>query len=140
NTTISTTPGEQKNSTGNIFSLLIYTGGISVELTINPAESNTQSVVLDHNYQFDNPTNAAQPANALWAPSYAGTALDTGAGRPAMTSNNSYAHVLPFGKRKSRWQGAFTATEAVVGDRGPAYATSDAATYPANGRWTLVTG
>jgi prepilin-type N-terminal cleavage/methylation domain-containing protein len=142
NTTLAApTNVEMKNCTGNIWSLLIYTGGISVELTINPAESNTQSVVLDDNYEFDNPQMTVQPANALWDPKYAGTAID-GTPRPMMQSNNSYAHILPFGRRKARWQDTFTTTEAVVGDRGPSYvsASSDNGDYPANGRWTLIAG
>jgi prepilin-type N-terminal cleavage/methylation domain-containing protein/prepilin-type processing-associated H-X9-DG protein len=140
NTTITTPTGEGKNCTANILSLLIYTGGISVELVYNPAESATGTVVQDDNYQFDNPSNAAQPQNALWDPSFSGTPLDTGNGRPTGISNNSYAHILPFGKRKARWQDTFTTTEAVFGDRGPAYHASDAAPYPANGRWTLIAG
>jgi prepilin-type N-terminal cleavage/methylation domain-containing protein/prepilin-type processing-associated H-X9-DG protein len=142
NTTAGTGVPESKNSTGNIMSLLIYTGGISVELAINPAEAATGTVIQDDNYQFDNPSNATNPQNALWDPSFAGTPLDTGFGRPASTSNNSYAHILPFGRRKARWQDTFTTTEAVWGDRGPQYAANDSGPYPqsTNGRWTLVTG
>jgi prepilin-type N-terminal cleavage/methylation domain-containing protein/prepilin-type processing-associated H-X9-DG protein len=142
NTTVgSVTNPEAKNTTGNIMSLLIYTGGISVELAINPAESATGTVVQDDNYQFDNPSNATQPQNALWDPSFTGTPVDAaGFGRPVGTSNNSYAHILPFGRRLARWQDTFTTTEAVFGDRGPQYANNDAGTYPANGRWTLITG
>jgi prepilin-type N-terminal cleavage/methylation domain-containing protein len=133
---------ELKNCTGNIWSLLIYTGGISVELTINPAESNTQSVLLDDNYEFDNPQAAVNDPNALWDPAYSGTAIDSTPHTPAMQSNNSYAHILPFGRRKARWQDTFTTTEAVVGDRGPSYvsASSDNGDYPMSGRWTLIAG
>jgi prepilin-type N-terminal cleavage/methylation domain-containing protein len=137
NTTVgSVTNPEAKNTTGNIMSLLIYTGGISVELAINPAESATGTVVQDDNYQFDNPSNATQPQNALWDPSFTGTPVDAaGFGRPVGTSNNSYAHILPFGRRLARWQDTFTTTEAVFGDRGPQYANNDAGTYP-GGRTT----
>jgi prepilin-type N-terminal cleavage/methylation domain-containing protein/prepilin-type processing-associated H-X9-DG protein len=146
NTTVGTPNSnnpETKNSTGNIMSLLIYTGGISVELAINPAESATGTVLQDDNYQFDNPNQASNPQNALWDPSYTGTPLDGGMfGRPVNTSNNSYAHILPFGRRKARWQDTFTTTEAVFGDRGPMYAPNDSGPYPQNtlGRWTLQPG
>jgi prepilin-type N-terminal cleavage/methylation domain-containing protein/prepilin-type processing-associated H-X9-DG protein len=139
NTTV-TDAGELKNCTANIFSVLIFTGGISVELTINPAESNTGGVMQDDNYQFDNPQAAQQAMNALWDPAYTGTAIDQGTGRPTGISNNSYAHILPFGRRKARWQDTFTTTEAVVGDRGPQYAPNDSGPYPQNGRWQLVAG
>jgi prepilin-type N-terminal cleavage/methylation domain-containing protein len=132
---------EMKNCTGNILSLLIYTGGISVELCINPAESNTQSVLLDDNYEFDNPQAAVNDPNALWDPAFSGTAIDQ-TPHTQMQSNNSYAHILPFGRRKARWQDTFTTTEAVIGDRGPSYvsASSDNADYPTTGRWTLIPG
>lgn len=137
NTTVSAL-GELKNTTGNIMSALIYSGNISVELCINPAEVNNQ-ITLDDNYQFDRPTNAPQPTNALWDPNFAGTPVDA-APRVAGTGNNSYAHILPFGRRKARWQDTYTTTEAVWTDRGPAYAPNDAGAYPTGGRWTLVTG
>jgi len=142
NTTVTATVPEAKNSTGNILSVLIFTGGISVELCINPAESATGTVLQDDNYQFDNPQAAENDPNALWDPSFAGTPVDTGYSRPANTSNNSYAHILPFGRRKARWQDTFTTTEAVFGDRGPQYAANDSGPYPAStmGRWQLVTG
>jgi prepilin-type N-terminal cleavage/methylation domain-containing protein/prepilin-type processing-associated H-X9-DG protein len=136
-----TTNADQKNSTGNILSLLIFTGGISVELCINPAESATQYVVQDASYEFDNPEEAEDRNNALWDPNFAGTPIDTGYGRAGGTagiSNNSYAHILPLGRRKARWQDTFTTTEAVFGDRGPAYHASDATTRPTTGRWTLL--
>jgi prepilin-type N-terminal cleavage/methylation domain-containing protein/prepilin-type processing-associated H-X9-DG protein len=138
NTTVSEV-GEAKNCTANIFSVLIFTGGISVELTINPAESNTGGVMQDDNYQFDNPQNAMTPMNALWDPAYTGTAIDTAAhGRVNGISNNSYCQILPFGRRKARWQDTFTTTEAVIGDRGPQYTANDSGTYMA--RWNLLQG
>jgi prepilin-type N-terminal cleavage/methylation domain-containing protein/prepilin-type processing-associated H-X9-DG protein len=143
NTTVTPTGNnpETKNNTGNIMSVLVYTGGISVELCINPAESATGTVIQKDNYQFDNPAAAQSPQNALWDPTFAGTPVDA-APHIVGTSNNSYAHVLPFGRRKARWQDTFTTTEAVWGDRGPQYAQNDSGPYPAgtNGRWTLVTG
>jgi prepilin-type N-terminal cleavage/methylation domain-containing protein/prepilin-type processing-associated H-X9-DG protein len=132
---------ESKNNTGNIMSLLVYTGGISVELCINPAESNTAQVVQDDNYQFDNPQQAENPMNALWDPTFCGTPNGTG-DQAGGISNNSYTHILPFGRRKARWQDTFTTTEAVWGDRGPMYAANDSAAYPqaTNGRWALLQG
>jgi prepilin-type N-terminal cleavage/methylation domain-containing protein/prepilin-type processing-associated H-X9-DG protein len=144
NTTIAQVANpEMKNNTGNIMSLLIYTGGISVELCINPAESATGTVIQKDSYQFDNPQQAQSPQNALWDPTFYGTPVDSAPPRTSGTpSNNSYAHIVPIGRRKARWQDTFTTTEAVWGDRGPAYAQNDSAIYPqaTNGRWALIQG
>jgi prepilin-type N-terminal cleavage/methylation domain-containing protein/prepilin-type processing-associated H-X9-DG protein len=129
---------DSKNSTGNIMSLLIFTGGISVELCINPAESATQYVYQDASYEFDNPEEAEDRNNALWDPNFAGSTKDSGYGQTAGVSNNSYAHILPLGRRKARWQDTFTTTEAVFGDRGPAYTANVAGQRPTTNRWTLL--
>ena len=105
--------GTAKDTTANILSLLIYTGGISVELCISPAEANTGGIVQDDDYMFENPKTARDPANALWDPAFAS---DFTGGK---VSNNSYAHVLPGGGRGALWQDTFTTTEPVVGNRGP---------------------
>jgi len=131
-----------KMNTGNILSLLIFGGHISVDLCINPAESNTAQVQADAGYTLDNPM-AVNPANALWDPQFAGTPIDnprTYRTTPVVQtgiSNNSYAHTLPFGRRKAKWQDNFTTTEAIWCDRGPTY---NGNTYPTGGRWTLTTG
>jgi hypothetical protein len=148
NTTVAATAvPDIKNTTGNIISVLIYTGGISTDICINPAESNTGQVQLDAGYTFDNPAGAAVPANALWDPRFAGTPIQAphGGWRPPPNDqtnigNQSYAHNLPFGRRKAKWTDSFTTTEAAFGDRGPMYAAADSGPYPANGRWVLVTG
>jgi prepilin-type N-terminal cleavage/methylation domain-containing protein len=141
---------EQKNNTGNILSILVFNGSISTELCVNPAESNTAQIEQDDAYEPSNPQGAATPANAVFDPRFAGSPADAGPGLPsggrrkqggAMTGPNvghqSYAHTIPFGKRQAKWSNTFTTTEAVFGNRGPVY---NETTYPANGRYTLVTG
>ena len=142
--TINATVPDFKNRTGNILSAMIYTGQISVDICINPAESNTGSVQLDAGYTFDNPPGAVTPANALWDPQFAGTPVtvpqSTNGWRANQTNiaNQSYCHVLPFGRRKAKWTDSFTTTEATFGDRGPDYVGT---VYPApSGRWVLQTG
>jgi len=144
NTTVAAqTVSDMKNTTGNIMSVLIFTGGISTDICINPAESNTGSVQIDAGYTFDNPAGAPQPANALWDPKFAGSPNHEPHGlwrttpNQANIGNQSYAHILPSGRRKAKWQDSFTTTEATFGDRGPTYVGT---TYPANGRWVLTTG
>jgi len=138
------TDPQAKNDTGNILSVLIFTGGISTDLCINPAESNTGQVQVDGGYTFDSPVvqGSGPPANALWDPQFAGTPYDSNrvyrTTPPQMgISNNSYAHIIPLGRRKAKWTDSYTTTEAAFGDRGPAY---QGTTYPTNGRWQLVTG
>ncbi len=136
---------ELKNRTGNIMSLMVFGGHISTEICINPAEAAISYVVQDMGYELDNPMGAAMPTNALWDPRFSGVGINvgqttvpapSGGWRTGVTnvSNQSYAHILPFGKRKAKWQDNFTTTEAVWGDRGPLYMGT---TYPTSGRWQL---
>lgn len=136
--------GELKNTTSNMLSVLIFNGNISPEILVSPAEANTGGVQVMTNYQYQNPQQAVSTANALWDPAFRGTPL-TESGQPAApttgVSNQSYAHVLPFGRRRSQWSDTYSTTEAVFGNRGPTYTTSqDYAAYPTTGRWTLATG
>ncbi|MBX3402626.1 MAG: type II secretion system protein [Phycisphaeraceae bacterium] len=142
NTTV-TAVGEAKNITSNILSVLIFNGNISPEICISPAEANTGQVQKDENYEYNNPQFAATPAQALWDPRFKGTALanDNQQGTDAANvSNNSYAHTVLFGKRRAQWADTFSTTEAVFGNRGPAYTANDQGTYPATGRWPLLNG
>ncbi|MFM9956739.1 MAG: type II secretion system protein [Phycisphaerales bacterium] len=131
-----------KDTTGNIFSMMIFTGSLSTEIFINPAEANGL-VTLRDTYEFDSPQGAATPAQALWDPKFRGTPLDApGAGSSTMVGtagtpgHSSYAHNPPFGKRRARWTNSFTATEAVVGNRGPVYTLTATPTRS----WNPVTG
>lgn len=139
--------GRAKDTSANIFSILIFNGNISPELCISPAESNTGAVQRDEDYEYNNPQGAGQPQNALWDPKFHGTPLTEGnasatnASSPANISNNSYAHVVYFGKRRAQWADTFSTTEAVFGNRGPQYTANDEGQYPqTTGRWTLLNG
>jgi prepilin-type N-terminal cleavage/methylation domain-containing protein/prepilin-type processing-associated H-X9-DG protein len=150
NQTVSQT-GESKNTTSNLLSVLIFNGNISPEILISPAEANTGSVQKDDNYEYNNPQGAVSSANALWDPRFQGTPAGAFAPGCNLTVNNadttttgignqSYAHILPFGKRRSQWSDSFSTTEAVFGNRGPTFAntSSDSGQYPSTGRWTLA--
>lgn len=103
--------GEAKNTTANIFSILVNFGGVGSDLLVCPDESNSR-VRRDLDYHESNPPSAVQPANALWDPAFRAD-LRTG------ESNMSYAHLQPAGKRRSMWSDTYSDTEAVIGDRGP---------------------
>src|SRR5262249_33359003 len=118
-----------------------FNGSLSTEIFINPAEADGL-VKLADTYQFDQPLGAANTSQATWDPRFRGTPLDTaGAGlspqiRAARTPRNpTHAHNPPFGERRARWSNSFTATEAVVGDRGPIYVSSGGGT---TATWNLV--
>jgi prepilin-type N-terminal cleavage/methylation domain-containing protein len=112
----------EKDTTGNIMSVMIYNGFFPVELSVSPAEIGSVEKMDD--YQTAEPEGAATEARALWDPAFRGTSRDDAIGGRSDDedpSNNSYAHTPPFGVRKSKWQNTFQATDAVLGNRGPTY-------------------
>lgn len=102
-----------KDTTANIFSLLIYSGAISTEIPISVEEVNRASIQMDDDYMFDNPSAAIDPANALWDPAFV---ADFTSGK---IGNVSYAHVLPGADRAVLWKDTGAALEPVIGNRGP---------------------
>ncbi len=134
-----------KNTTRNILSLLIWNNNITPEICVSPAEA-SGSVKVDDQYANASPSAAATPANAQWDPGFAGTPVDTAvlgnrAPRTTGVGNNSYAHNPPVNARAAKWRDTYTATEAVIGSRGPLFtgqsATTQSAPYPTAG-WTLL--
>ncbi|GJQ29305.1 MAG: hypothetical protein HBSAPP03_11890 [Phycisphaerae bacterium] len=127
--------GEPKDLPSHIMSIMIYTGFMSPELCISPAETNPNfAVYVD--YAFTNPAAAADPFNALWDPAFRAYPIEhTSHGlTPQGVGNLSYAIMPPVGARRARWSNTFSATEAIVGNRGPAY---DAVGSGASQTWTL---
>jgi hypothetical protein len=117
-----TAEGVAKDTTSNIFSLLIYNGFVPTEMFRSPAEANG-SIEEYRDYEFDSPSKAASPSAALWDPAFhaspdpefnIGTELN-----PADVGNNSYAHALPVGTRRPLWGSTFVATEVAIANRGP---------------------
>jgi competence protein ComGC len=106
--------GRAKDTTANIFSILIYNGYFSPELCVSPAESNNNIQVMP-GYSYSNPSSAAGPdtSKALWDPAFS---ADFTAAKPA---NFSYGHMLPADDRMKDWSNTFDATKAIIGNRGP---------------------
>jgi prepilin-type N-terminal cleavage/methylation domain-containing protein len=140
NTTINLSADQAiaKDSTGNILSILIWSGGVAPEMCISPGETNTMEVVRDDRYQYSDPAAAAQPAGALWDPGFAGTPVDSEPARRTIggtrVANQSYAQAIPYGKRRQLWQATMVTTQAVFGNRGPGY---EQTTAPDSGVYTL---
>jgi len=112
----------EKDTTGNVMSVLIFNGFFPVELTVSPAEAGDVEVM--ENYQNAQPEEAATPETALWDPRYRGTPLDENQGvdyGDFEGSNNSYAQVPYFGARNRIWSNTFSSTDAILGNRGPQY-------------------
>ncbi len=106
-------PASSKDTTANILSALIWSGHISTEIVVSPAEANTMNIDNDMDYELDAPKAAHDPANALWDPAFSADFTSPNKG------NVSYAHMLPAGDRRERWADNFSTTEAVIGNRGP---------------------
>ncbi|MFI4914978.1 MAG: type II secretion system protein [Phycisphaerales bacterium JB060] len=134
----STSPDFTKDTTGNALSLLIFNGYFPVELSVSPAEAG--DVEQKEGYQSANPQGAQTPESALWDPSFKGTPFDdqpVQGGYPpeyAGLSNNSYAQIPYFGARNRIWSNTFSSTDAILGNRGPAYELEGGET------WRLVEG
>lgn len=119
-----TGPDFRKDTTGNAMSLLIFNGFFPVELSISPAEAGAAE--RKENYQSANPEQAREPGSALWDPTFKGTPFDANTGVTYPTeyqniSNNSYAQITYFGARNRTWSNTFSSTDAILGNRGPAY-------------------
>jgi prepilin-type N-terminal cleavage/methylation domain-containing protein len=126
----------ESDNTGNIMSLMIYSGMVPTVLCRCPSEVN-EFVQVDEAYEYLEPQRALIPQAAAWDPGFAGVPQEQGTGggsiRRSLYANTSYAHLPPFGARKSRWQSTYNTNEAVFSDRGPVYGGSP-------GSWQLVPG
>lgn len=141
NKTINVAVGQEttKDTTRNMFSILVFDGSIPTEMCIGTTEPNGQFEAYK-DYQLSRPTGAAEPEFALWDPKFSANPADatnsTVAGQNPQ-GNFSYAHTLPFGKRKSLWSNDFSATQAMLSNRGPEY---DLNGGGQSGTWELIDG
>ena len=126
---------QEKNTTGNIFSILISQGVIEAGICYSPIELGNFEEYDE--YEFDSPEggvggNSGQPSEALWDPNFKATPLDAGYnngvygsssidGYAALPGGFSYAHTPPFAFRRPTWQNTFDALEPSLANRGPAY-------------------
>ncbi|MFZ2874848.1 MAG: DUF4339 domain-containing protein [Phycisphaerales bacterium] len=117
----------------HIYSILVYNGFISPDLLVSPAETNPGIAVATY-YQYSMPTGAVNSAQALWDPSFKAlqTEVNTYGESQATPGGTSYAIMPPVGKRRAKWSNTFNATDAILGNRGPAYA------LDSKGAWSLV--
>lgn len=147
--TIALTDGESsqiKNTTGNIFSVLIAQGIVEVGVCFSPVELGAYEEYAG--YEFDAPEGAVGSnsptglSEALWDPNFRGTPLDPiyedgVAGEPedGIPGGFSYAHTPPFAFRRSQWSNTFDALEPALANRGPVYELDGDGD---DGVWTLI--
>ena len=109
----------------HITSALIYNGFFSPELCVSPAESNGAIRVYDK-YQYSEPQGAAASDKklALWDPAFKAVQQEAQTFLPSTAADPggfSYAYMPLFGNRRPKWSNTFQSTEAILGNRGPAY-------------------
>ncbi len=125
-----------KDNTGNIYSIMVFTGFFPCEILRSPSEVNAD-IAVDENYEYYQPIRAFNPAGALWDPGLAGCPNESGTAggnsRRSPFGATSYAHLTPFGKRKAPWHSTYASTEAIVANRGPIWGGQP-------GAWTVIPG
>lgn len=143
-----------KDTTGNMFAILIAQGIIETELCISAVETGSYEQFVD--YQNDSPDGGVDggtgvQTEALWDPNFRATALDQfwengspvgndlnsapdGLEKYAGLGSFSYAHIPPFVQRRAMWQNTFQALEPALSNRGPVYEIGD----PEDGNWELI--
>ncbi len=138
-----------KDTTGNIFAVLITQGLIETEICISPVEQGSFEQYVG--YEADRPEGAVdgqngESAQALWDPNFRGTPLDPtfangtidregGPGTNNGSGGFSYAHVPPIQLRRAQWQNTFSAVEPVISTRGAGY---DLDGNGGTGTWQLI--
>jgi len=141
----------EKNTTGNIFSILISQGIVEVGLCLSPVELGLYEEY--EGYEFESPQGAVGgtagggggvPTQALWDPNFRGTPKDPRyiAGtsdenfpNPPTIGSFSYAHTPPFGFRTAGWSNNFQSLEPAIANRGPVYTLEGGS---AEGKWRLL--
>lgn len=100
-----------KNTTPNIFSLMIFQGLMPPSLLITPTETNG-AIIEDEDFVFEAPPEANRPELAHWDPSFDADFTD-GHG------NVSYAHLIPSGNGLYEWRDMSPNHHPIVMTRGP---------------------
>lgn len=120
-----------------VVSVLIYNGFFGPELCVSPAEVNPEFQAMQ-TYAYSTPELAANPQQALWDPAFKAYPMDEdGPEKDGVKAGFSYAMTPWVGARKAKWTNSFSATEAVLAWRGPAYDAVGASGGPATNGATL---
>ncbi|PCI11252.1 hypothetical protein COB72_01550 [bacterium] len=140
-----------KNTTGNMFSILISQGMIETGICFSAVElGDYEEYSL---YQFDTPCGGTPGNNggnteAIWDPNFKATTNDQGVdagqmgsvcadldGWETLPGGFSYAHTPPFAFRRPQWANTFDSLEPALSNRGPNYELDGAGR---DGSWILI--
>lgn len=110
NTTVPQT-GRAKDTSSNLYSLLVFNGFVSTEFLISPSETNA-SIRTHEAYEYSTPQAAVKPSHALWDPGFSADFTDGRIG------NVSYAHQTMTAARDVLWTFDAGAVP-LVSNRGP---------------------
>lgn len=114
NTTVAAASPEEKDTSANIVSVLIFNGYVSPEICVSKSET-SRNIRVYKRYQFTSPKTAVASDKklALWDPAFSADFSKPG-------GNFSYAHAIPNGAVRSElWAPTWNAQQAVLGNRGP---------------------
>jgi len=139
---------QEKNTTGNIFSIMISQGVIETGICFSPIEQGNYEQY--DGYEFESPRGAVggsgsgtTQTEALWDPNFRGTPRDSTYTNGVSNNDNSgapgsfsYAHTPPFAFRTASWAITFDALEPSIANRGPVYQMSGNAAE--DGTWVLI--
>jgi len=104
---------EAKDTTANIYSILVFQGFIPETILVSPVESNGM-IEAHGKYSFAQPAKAVNPKKALWDPSFSADFSGTA------KSHASYAHAMPWkGRLEHHWSDSFDSSRAILSNRGP---------------------
>lgn len=113
-----------KNTTRNIFSIMIWQSLLPTDMLVSAVET-SPSFAVDEWYAYEHPPAAADPHQALWDPAFAATPEDratpggNAAPRNPGIGSMSWAHLPPLGERTKEWRDTFNASRAILSARGP---------------------
>lgn len=103
--------GEAKNTTANMFSLLVFNKVLAPDVLVSPIERG--NVHLVKNYTYVRPPAAINSDLAVFDPTFSADFTSSTGG------NVSYAHLQPTAGRLAEWTTTNNPLAAIVGDRGP---------------------
>lgn len=133
------TQDSEKNRTGAIFSMLIWTGNINEDICISPAERNA-NITRDSDYHFGFTGSetftggdiGTDLTKAVYDPTFRGVPDRNYENAPISSDqfeggNFSYAHPPMAGDRLGVWKNTFSSKQVVLSSRGPLYSIGNGA-------------
>ena len=129
-----TVDDDAMNRSGAIYSLLIYNDILTPAILVSPVEQSGVVQVYE-GYEYSLPENAEEPKRALYDPQFKGTPRAELNADDEEVAHVSYAHNCHEGARRALWKNTFSASTAIIANRGAVYAED---MTPDEGGFTLV--